>query len=78
MYFQILLLTFPALIYGKLWTNKQTKVSFSLSLLGDCVVNLDKKSGEHPPMLLQNGDFIYPTSDTEENGRIISIGIWFI
>ena len=36
-------------------------------LKGDCVVNLDGLKGKHPPLLIQDGVFKYPTSETERN-----------
>ena len=42
-------------------------------LPGQCQVNLDALSGEYPPLLLQNNDFIFPTSEIEEK-RILSFG----
>ena len=41
---------------------------------GKCQVNLDEITGEIPPLLLQNGDFVYPTKKTEEDKRIMTFG----
>ena len=39
----------------------------------DCLVNLDALTGRYPPLLVQDGGFIFPTSET--NGtRYLSFG----
>ena len=51
---------------------------------GDCVVNLDGFKGKHPPLLIQDGVFKYPTSETERNlgfskyldDRLICVQSW--
>jgi len=52
-----------------------TLVSFSILpalISGKCQVNLDALTGDFPPLLVQNGDFVFPTSRTEDDERILT------
>ena len=46
----------------------------SISTLGICTVNLDGLTGKFPPLLLQNGDFKFPNSETEDGKRLVTVG----
>jgi len=39
---------------------------------GQCQVNLDALTGKYPPLLVQNGDFVFPSSRTEDDERILN------
>merc|ERR1719348_2928091 len=43
-------------------------------ITGQCQVDLDALTGEFPPLLIQRGDFIFPSSRTEDDKRILSFG----
>lgn len=42
-------------------------------IAGECIINLDGLTGDYPPLLLQDGDFKYPTRETEDGKRILSL-----
>ena len=52
--------------------NLKYRENYSI-LPGQCQVNLDAVSGKYPPLLLQNSDFIFPTSEIDEK-RLLSFG----
>jgi len=39
---------------------------------GECHVNLDALTGDYPPLLVQNDDFVFPSSRTEDDERILT------
>ena len=41
---------------------------------GQCEVDLDGLTGEYPPLLIQRGEFIFPSSRTENDKRILAFG----
>jgi len=41
-------------------------------ITGQCQVDLDALTGEFPPLLIQRGDFVFPSSRTEEDKRILT------
>ena len=41
---------------------------------GQCQVDLDALTGDYPPLLVQNGDFVFPSSRTEDDKRILTFG----
>merc|ERR1719481_274210 len=41
-------------------------------IAGQCQVDLDALTGEFPPLLIQRGDFVFPSSRTEEDKRILT------
>jgi len=47
---------------------------FSQAYGQGCKINLDSLSGKFPPLLLQNSDFIFPSSENSEGKRILEIG----
>ena len=45
---------------------------------GQCTLNLDGLSGKYPPLIIQNDDFIFPTSEEADGSRLLVFGqlIW--
>ena len=43
-----------------------------------CSVQLDNLSGKYPPMLTQNSDFKYPTSEEADGSRLLKFGKVFL
>eukprot|EP00090_Calanus_glacialis_P045179 TRINITY_DN8232_c0_g1_i1.p1 TRINITY_DN8232_c0_g1~~TRINITY_DN8232_c0_g1_i1.p1 ORF type:complete len:472 (-),score=119.75 TRINITY_DN8232_c0_g1_i1:256-1671(-) len=41
-------------------------------IAGQCQVDLDALTGKYPPLLVQNGDFVFPSSRTEDDKRILT------
>ena len=39
-----------------------------------CPINLDSRSGDHPPLLIQDGEIRYPTRKNADGKRVIYIG----
>ena len=39
-----------------------------------CALNLDARSGEHPPLLIQDGEVKYPRRRDADENRIIYVG----
>ncbi len=42
--------------------------------INGCTINLDKLKGKYPPMLVQNGHFLYPEVKNQDGDRVITIG----
>ena len=45
-----------------------------LFMPGKCQVDLDALTGEFSPLLVQNGNFIFPVSKNKEGNRTLSFG----
>ena len=41
---------------------------------GQCQVDLDALTGKFPPLLTQKGEFVFPSSRTEDDKRILTFG----
>ena len=55
---------------------KSIKLNAALKFyyLGQCSVNLDALTGEFPPLLVQNGEFVYPDAMNDDGQRILKFG----
>ena len=42
--------------------------------LGQCTLNLDGLSGKYPPLIIQNDDFMFPTSEEADGTRLLVFG----
>ena len=45
-----------------------------MTLSGQCTLNLDGLSGKYPPLIIQNDDFIFPTSEEADGTRLLVFG----
>ena len=56
---------------------KPSKLNAALSFhyLGQCRVNLDALTGQFPPLLVQNGEFVYPDAMNDDGQRILKFGM---
>ena len=39
-----------------------------------CALNLDSRSGEHPPLLIQDGEVKYPRRRDADKNRVVYVG----
>ena len=46
-----------------------------MTLSGQCTLNLDGLSGKYPPLIIQNDDFMFPTSEEADGTRLLFFGI---
>ena len=56
---------------GKYLGSQYKKINL---LPGQCSLNLDGLTGKYPPLLIQNDDFIYPTSQEADGSRLLVFG----
>ena len=42
---------------------------------GTCEVNLDKRTGKYPPLLVQDGKVLYPLREDLNGDRLVYIGM---
>ena len=45
-----------------------------MTVSGQCTLNLDGLSGKYPPLIIQNDDFLFPTSEEPDGTRLLVFG----